>query len=229
MSAADAASMASMVSAYIQVLPPGFGTIVFPYNPDEYTIKKEASWHHTPQPAADSGGTPQFQGTKAQTMDVKILLDQFGLPPNPPEEAIAILKQAMAPTPESKALQDSKPPTVMYGWGTNIIMEEAYITALSITYKRFLLGNPVLAEVVVSLEAVPSVLPGTNPTSGGLTTRRSHTVVEGDTLASIAFAEYKNPNRWRALAVANGIDDPMRLRPGTVLLVPDPAEAEAIG
>ena len=229
MSATDAASMASMVSAYIQVLPPGFGTVAFPYNPDEYTVRKTADWHHTPQPAAESGGTPQFQGTKAPTMDVKILLDQFGLPPNPPEIAIEILKQAMAPTPESQALQDSKPPTVMYGWGTNIIMEEAYITALAITYKRFLLGNPVLAEVVVSLEAVPTVLPGTNPTSGGLSTRRSHTVIEGDTLASIAFNEYRNANRWRALAVANGIDDPMRLRPGTVLLVPDPAEAEALG
>ncbi len=229
MSVSDAATMASMVSAYIQVLPPGIGTVVFPYNPDEYTVRKEAEWHHTPQPSAQSGPTPQFQGTKAQTMDVKILLDQFGIPPNPPEEAIAILKEAMVPTPESQALRDSKPPTVMYGWGTNIIMEEAYITALSITYKRFLLGNPVLAEVTVSLEAVPTVLPGTNPSSGGLATKRSHTVIEGDTLASIAYSEYRNANKWRALAVANGIDDPMRLRPGTVLLVPDPAEAENLG
>ena len=229
MSATDAASMASMVSAYIQVLPPGFGTVVFPYNPDEYTITKEAAWHHTPQPSAEGGGTPQFQGTKAQTMEVKILLDQFGLPPNPPEAAIEILKLAMAPTPESQALNDSKPPTVMYGWGTNIIMEEAYITHMSVTYKRFLLGNPVLAEVTVGLEAVPSVIPGTNPTSGGLSTKRSHTVVEGDTLASIAFREYRNANKWRALAVANGIDDPMRIKPGTVLLVPDPIEADSLG
>lgn len=229
MSATDAASMASMVSAYIQVLPPGFGTVVFPYNPDEYTVTKEASWHHTPQPSSGGGGTPQFQGTKAQTMEVKILLDQFGIPPNPPEEAIAILKEAMVPTEESKAINDSKPPTVMYGWGTNIIMDEAYITRLSVTYKRFLLGNPVLAEAIVSLEAVPTILPGTNPTSGGLTTKRSHTVVEGDTLASIAFHEYRNANRWRALAIANGIDDPMRIRPGMVLLVPDPIEAESLG
>jgi nucleoid-associated protein YgaU len=228
MSATDVAGMASMVSAYIQVLPPGFGSVVFPYNPDEYTVRKEADWHHTPQPAAESGGTPQFQGAKAPTMDVKILLDQFGIPPSPPEASIAILQAAMAPTPESQAMQDSKPPTVMYGWGTNIIMEEAYITALSVTYKRFLLGTPVLAEVTVSLEAVPSVLPGTNPSSGGLTAKRSHTVVEGDTLASIAYAEYRNPNRWRALAITNGVDDPMRLRPGTVLIVPDSGEAEAL-
>jgi len=222
------AGMASMVSAYIQVLPPGFGTVVFPYNPDSYTIRKEAEWCATPQPAADEGGTPQFQGTKAQTMNVTILLDQFGVPPMPPEATIEILKRAMTPTPESQALNDAKPPTVMYGWGTNIIMKEAYITALEITYKRFLLGTPVLAEVVVSLSAVPEVLPSTNPTSGGLATRRTHTVVEGDTLASIAFAEYRNPTKWRAIAVANDIDDPMRLRPGTTLVVPEIGEIDGL-
>jgi nucleoid-associated protein YgaU len=217
--------MASMVTAYIAVLPPGVGMVRFPYNPDEYRVRKEAEWLHTPQPSAEGGGTPQFQGTKAQTMDVKIVLNQFAIPPLPPEATIDILKLAMAPTEASQALNASKPPTVTYGWGTNIIMPEAYITALEITYKRFLLGTPVLAEVVVSLEAVPSVIPGTNPTSGGLTSRRTHTVVEGDTLASIAFAEYRSAGKWRALAIVNGIDDPMRVRPGTELIVPDLNEA----
>jgi nucleoid-associated protein YgaU len=80
--------------------------------------------------------------------------------------------------------------------------------------------------VTVGLEAVPSIVPGTNPTSGGLTTRRTHTVIQGDTLASIAQSEYGDPAKWRAVAVANGIDDPMRVGVGTVLMVPDPREAE---
>jgi nucleoid-associated protein YgaU len=126
------------------------------------------------------------------------------------------------------AMGDAKPPTVTFGWGTNIVMEEAYITSMSVTYTRFLLGNPVRADVQVSLEEVPLQLPATNPTSGGLTSRRTHTVVEGDTLASISFREYGAATKWRALAVANGLDDPMRLRPGTELLIPDPREAEAL-
>ena len=223
-----AGAMASMVPAYIEVLPPGFGTITFPYNPDEYTVTKTSEWHHTPQPNADEGPTASFQGTRSPTMSVKIVLDQFSVPPLPVEANIAMLKNAMTPTLESKATNEPKPPMVMYGWGTNIIMASAYITEMSVTYKRFLLGQPVLAEVVLTLEEVPLPLPGTNPTSGGLATRRTHTVVEGDTLASIAYAEYKNPARWRALAVANGIDDPMRVAPGTVLIIPEAREAEGL-
>jgi len=86
----------------------------------------------------------------------------------------------------------------------------------------------VRAEATVSLQAVPppAPLPPTNPTSGGLATRRTRTVVEGDTLASIAYEEYRDPNKWRALAEANDIDDPMRVKAGTVLIVPDRREAE---
>jgi nucleoid-associated protein YgaU len=53
-------------------------------------------------------------------------------------------------------------------------------------------------------------------------------VVEGDSLASISFQEYRDPNKWRALAEANNIDDPMRVKVGTVLIVPDRREAEAL-
>jgi nucleoid-associated protein YgaU len=45
-------------------------------------------------------------------------------------------------------------------------------------------------------------------------------VVAGDTLASVAYAEYGDPNGWRRLAEANDIDDPLRLRDGVVLHVP---------
>ena len=50
-----------------------------------------------------------------------------------------------------------------------------------------------------------------NPTSGGVVGRRSVTIDAGDTLSAVAFAEYGNPNMWRALAEANNIDDPLRL------------------
>jgi|SRR5579871_5515989 len=219
---------ASVVSAYIQVLPPGFGTVVFPFNPEEYTVSSQADWHATPQPNSRDGGTPQFHGVKAASVTIKILLDAFAIPPTPPEPAILILREAMGPSAVSLAGGAGVPPTVMFGWGTNIVMPQAYIKSMAVAYKRFLLGNPVRAEVTLGLEAVPSVLPMTNPTSGGLATRRTHTVVEGDTLASVAQAEYGDPAIWRALAEANGIDDPMRLRPGTVLLVPERREVEAL-
>jgi nucleoid-associated protein YgaU len=219
---------ASQVSAYIQVLPPGAGLVTFPFDPEEYTVRAEADWHATPQPNAKDGPVPQFHGVKPAAMDVKILLDSFAVPPSPPEPAIAILRQAMGPSEASLAQGRGMAAPVMFGWGTNIVLEQAFIKSMSITYKRFLLGNPVRAEVTVTLEAIPSVVAAQNPTSGGLATRRTRTVVAGDTLASIAYQEYGDAARWRAIAAANGIDDPMRLAAGTVLLVPEPREAELL-
>ena len=39
-------------------------------------------------------------------------------------------------------------------------------------------------------------------------------------LAVIAYAAYGDPTRWRLIAEANGIDDPLRLRRGTPLTIP---------
>jgi len=66
-----------------------------------------------------------------------------------------------------------------------------------------------------------------NPTSGGLAAQRTHTVVAGDSLASIAYEEYGEAGLWRALAETNRLDDPMRLPAGTSLLVPSPEDASA--
>jgi nucleoid-associated protein YgaU len=47
-------------------------------------------------------------------------------------------------------------------------------------------------------------------------------VVAGDSLASIAYAEYGDAGSWRRLAEANDIDDPLRVRDGAVLHIPPP-------
>jgi hypothetical protein len=217
----------SAVTAYIAILPPGIGMVTFPYHPEEFTTRKTAEWHTTPHPAR---GTPshQYQGSQAQTIDVKILLDMFAIPPMPPQLNITILEQTVTPNPINKVAGKPMPPNVLFGWGPNIIMEEAIVKSMSVSYKRFLLGIPVRAEVTLSLASVPSPIPGTNPTSGGLATRRTHTVIEGDTLASISYREYGDAGKWRALAIANGIDDPMRLRPGTELFVPEAREIDTL-
>ncbi len=47
-----------------------------------------------------------------------------------------------------------------------------------------------------------------------------HRVVAGDSLQSLAWREYGNATAWRAIAEANGIDDPSRLPAGTELVLP---------
>ena len=51
-------------------------------------------------------------------------------------------------------------------------------------------------------------------------TTKYHTVRQGDSLWSLAAAEYGDAMQWRAIADANGISNPRRLRPGETLIVP---------
>jgi nucleoid-associated protein YgaU len=49
-------------------------------------------------------------------------------------------------------------------------------------------------------------------------------MVVGDSLASLAYAEYGDPTLWRYLASFNRIDDPLRIPQGSVVLLPSAAE-----
>jgi hypothetical protein len=230
MAVAAAGMAGSLVSAYIQSTDPDLPMppIRFAFNPEGYTVITKAHWGKSPQPA--SPAPPQFEGIEPPSLDVKILMDAFAVPPIPPAATIEQLKLLLLPTALSKATGKATAPTVMFGWGSNIILDMAVVTKVSIAYERFLLGVPVRATATVTLDGVPlpDPLGYTNPTSGGLATRRTRTVVEGDTLASIAYQEYKDPNTWRALAEANNIDDPMRVKPGSILIVPERRDAEAL-
>jgi nucleoid-associated protein YgaU len=85
---------------------------------------------------------------------------------------------------------------------------------------------PIRGVATVSLEEIADEQQGQNPTSGALSARRVHTVVAGDSLPSIVWREYGDPTIWRVLAEANDIDDPLRLRAGTTLMLP---AAEELG
>lgn len=215
----------SMVPAYIKILPPGEGEVKFKFNPLEYHVSKHAEWNSTPQPGAETGGTPQFQGTIARTISVSIFMDSTE-EDNALDADIATLFKTCDPSSESIQKKLPQPPPVQFGWGTNVGFK-ACMRSVEVTYKLFKASGEILrAEAQISMEELPTSQPATNPSSGGLFSQRSHTLVAGESLALVAQAAYGKPNMWRSLAVANGIDDPMRVRVGTVLLIPDRSEAE---
>ncbi len=89
-------------------------------------------------------------------------------------------------------------------------------------------GTPIRAVCSVTMEEMPGEeFRKQNPTSGSYDVRRVHRTVAGDSLASVAFNEYGSPTAWRPLAAFNGIDDPLRVPTGTVLMLPSPDELGA--
>jgi nucleoid-associated protein YgaU len=226
-------SGANPVKAHISIAQPsaagGAGETVIvtcQFNPKEYTVQKSAKWEKKPGKAAKKTSMPEFQGAEPRTTSIEIFLDARG-GPKPLDITKDIEKLFDACTPPEKTVGDNKPrpPFVRFWWGKQKNFP-AVIRKVSAKYTLFdSAGTPLRAVCSVDLEEVPEEALKQNPTSGGLTPRRVHTVVAGDSLPSIAYREYGVPGMWRAIAEANGIDDPLRLGTGIALHLPPAEEA----
>jgi nucleoid-associated protein YgaU len=122
---------------------------------------------------------------------------------------------------QSTQSQDLPPLTFM--WGSQ--KYSVTLNQLTINYTRFTpKGDPVRAVVDMTFNLKPKYLSPTNPTSGGLPGRRSHVLTGAETLAGLSTQTYGSPGRWRQIATANGIQDPLRVPPGTLLYLPSAEE-----
>jgi hypothetical protein len=117
--------------------------------------------------------------------------------------------------------------TLQWGDPGRGFLMQGYLEDVSIDYNRFdFMGNSIRAKVTCTFHEAPNTLLSmlTNPTSGGVPGRRTHVLTEGETLPALAAATYGRPQAWREIAEANGIDDPLRVRPGRRVALPPPAE-----
>jgi len=82
-------------------------------------------------------------------------------------------------------------------------------------------GVPVRAKLNVTFREVQSVEEQYKriPRQSADRTKQ-RTIRQGEQLWHIAAEEYEDPGLWREIARANGIEDPRRVEPGTVLKIP---------
>jgi hypothetical protein len=196
------------------------------FNPTEYSLSQTIAVNRNTTPATP-GGTPQYGGTSPMTLSVKLFFDDFASLKGDVTPKITKLLGWMNPTDESRAHGAPCAPRVSFHWGNKQLdWLEGFLTKVTVNYKIFRNdGTPVQAEVDIGIEGEYKPKPATNPTSHAANSRRTHAMIEGDTLQSVAFVELGKPTYWRAIAELNGIDDPLRTAPGTVLLIPSLADA----
>lgn len=197
------------------------GKVTFQFNPEKYVVKKKASWKG-PENAqtGQSANMPQYIGPVASEMELEVFLDGWESANGSIDKDVDTLLQCCTPLPETVSKKAPSPPFVIFGWG-NKISFTAYVKSVDVTYEMFdIHGTPMRATCKLTLQEIPSLTAGQNPTSGSTETRRSRTVVSGDSLASLAYQEYGAAKHWRNIAEANRIDDPYDLPSGTRLLIP---------
>ncbi|HET6951371.1 MAG TPA: hypothetical protein VFI47_13400 [Acidimicrobiales bacterium] len=214
-----------MVRATLTILEPKSGggsakldTIEFPFNPKEWSITHAAEW----KTETTKKGTPppEFKGPKPASASVEIFLDESDREGGDISKTVARLKVLVDPNPDSVTSNKPSAPHILFQWG-EAVRFKGYVDSVAVKYTMFRgQGTPIRGTVTVAMKEFPQAKGKQNPTSGSMPGHRTHRVVAGDSLASIAYAEYGDPNGWRRLADANGIDDPLRVRDGTVLHVP---------
>jgi nucleoid-associated protein YgaU len=205
---------------------PSLGRIKFQFNPKELTLTKNAKWKREAQRNAKKSGPPEFTGSDPSKLTLEMFFDATDTMDDKVVKAVEQLFSCCVPTEKSRHDKKGSPPWVIFQWG-GLTSFPAFVSSVTAKYTLFTPnGTPVRALCTVALEEISGEQGGQNPTSGGLAARDVHLVVAGDTLASVAYRAYGDPALWRDVARANGIDDPMRLRPGTRLLIPAIEELE---
>ncbi|MFD0203267.1 MULTISPECIES: CIS tube protein [Saccharothrix] len=194
--------------------------ITFQFNPKELSLSKNAKWERSRQPNVAKSGTPEFKGSDPVKLALEIFLDATEHMDDGVVKKVEQLFACCVPTEDSRQHGKGSPPWVIFKWG-GMTGFPAFVASVAAKYTLFTpAGVPVRATCTVNLEEIAGEQGGQNPTSGALAARDSHVLVAGDTLQSVAYKAYGNAELWREIAEANDIDDPMRLRPGTRLLVP---------
>lgn len=198
------------------------------FNPKEYTFTKQNKWEEKPADKKDVAHL-KFGGGAPASLKLQLLFDTYedhsqsiaGLTITAGEDVRKHTKSLwdmMKIDPKKK-----EPPHCRFEWG-KLWSFEAVIESISQKFTLFdSKGTPLRAILDVSFKQIKDEgqYPRQNPTSGGSPNERLRTVREGETLMSIANEELGNPAAWRHIADTSGnrIDDPLRLRPGQLLII----------
>jgi len=219
--------------------PPGFKkaelaieggeTIPVLFNPTEYSITKTNTWNFK-EVQGQSLPPPEFGGGAPRTLTLSLLLDASLLEGSQSVKDITdkLFKMMEVGDGQPAGGKRASPPKVTFRWGA-VDTFLAVCTSLTVAYQLFEPnGVPIRADVKIDLKqaepastaSAASAKKGTNPTTRAQAGHGVHTVQDGDSLPAIAYRAYGDATRWRVIAEANGIDNPLHVRRGTALIVP---------
>ncbi len=198
--------------------------IVVQFNPAEYTLSKGAQIAEIAIPGIDSP-ILQFVRGQNEKLTLELFFDttQFGM------GALAVLDVRLLTNPVYQLVKiQSKthaPPRVRFIWGRGL----SFRAIVESVQQKFTVFNPegvplraALSVTFREYKTLEEQLKELNLQSSDHTKRR--VVRQGDTLAQIAFEEYRDASQWRHIAEAPAnaavLKDPRRLVPGTELEIP---------
>jgi hypothetical protein len=196
------------------------------FNPSKFSFTAANTWESESVPGR---ATPnkRFAGGASGTFSLSLVFDTTGTGTSVTthtNKLLGLMKVDTTLAGYDAARNNGRPPWIKFNWGTDIHTFKAIISSLSVSFTYFSSdGLPLRANIEMSCEQYePDANWGPqNPTSGTPTPNRTHQVRVGDSLDRISAKYYGDSTKWRTIAAANGIGDPLELRPGSLLAIPE--------
>lgn len=195
------------------------------FNPSELTISKSASW----QASENKGGNApelRFQAGQSGTMTLSLTLDTTAKGEDVTTytgQLMDLLKVDAGLPGSDRQRNKARPPWVEFHWG-KLHSFRAIVERLTVKFTYFASdGMPLRAKADLALKQFQDQAehPLQNPTSHTPTLHTVHRLGHGETLDRVAARHYADATRWRLIAEANGVVDPLRLAPGVLLVIPE--------
>ena len=192
------------------------------FNPAQYKLsdsamysEQEATWKDSP--------LLNYKGGRASTLSMELFFDTG------PVLTTSVVTSTKASDVAKKVrkftelvyIQGSQhaPPKVKFVWGSLSFL--GVVTKIDSTYTKFTEdGMPIQAKVSVSFKAVPGKNQKRKSPFESPDRTKCRTVREDFSIWDIAQNEYGDMSKWKVIARANNISNPLNIPPGTVLKVP---------
>jgi hypothetical protein len=195
------------------------------FNPSDLALTQMNGWAADRMPGK---GVPTLRYTGAGSGSLRLTLffdtTDTGKPVTEYTSKIVKLMDVNGSLPGSNAsTNNARPPWVVFHWG-DFHSFKAVVSALELTFEYFSnSGTPLRARAALTLTQYQdeTALAPQNPTSATPRPHRVHRVQPGETLDRIAAMHLADSTQWRSIAEANAIEDPLGLRPGSLLAIPE--------
>jgi hypothetical protein len=211
----------------ITPLPPsGLAEIEVQFNPTTLSIGKTVNWGpKTPSAntARDSNreldAAPiQFNGGGGRSLSVELFFDVTEQGPG--ADVRTETNQVVALTRIER--DQPQPPVCRLSWGNapegSDFPLQVVVNSLTQSFKLFReTGEPLRATLTVGFVEYINAEDNKRETDPELST---YVVKRGDSLSGISAKLYRDPAQWRVIALANRIEDPLRLKVGERLTIP---------
>lgn len=189
-------------------------------NPGEYTLQKDNNFASQTVPGLSSP-LLQFVNGNLRTLEMELLFDTYlplttqSKPPRDVRDETEKIIKLMKIDSELHA-----PPVLRFTWAS--LELRCVLARVSQKFQMFLDdGRPVRATLNCTFsEFIDEEREAKEVNRQTADFSKAHTVIEGETLANVAFKFYGDAQLWRPIAITNRLVDPREIEVGQVLRIP---------